>query len=80
MDILRVLGCPQHLGAQLWGTAEPRGQAGRSRSPRAAVPCLSRATLVLHAEPTPLFSFWSKGCPSHARHPPAPFFSFWSTH
>lgn len=78
-DILRVLGCPQHLGAQLcFGTAKPRGQAGWSSSPRAAVPCLSRAVLVLHAEPTPLFSLWSRGCPSHARLPP--FFSFWSTH
>lgn len=78
-DILRVLGCPQHLGAQLcFGTAKPRGQAGWSSSPRAAVPCLSRAVLVLHAEPTLLFSLWSRGCPSHARLPP--FFSFWSTH
>lgn len=78
-DILRVLGCPQHLGAQLcFGTAKPRGQAGWSSSPRATVPCLGRAVLVLHAEPTPLFSLWSRGRPSHARLPP--FFSFWSTH
>lgn len=78
-DILRVLGCPQHLGAQLcFGTAKPRGQAGWSSSPRAAVPCLGRAVLVLHAEPTPLFSLWSRGRPSHARLPP--FFSFWSMH